>query len=131
RKFGLARQGLVIIHGVGLDRKDLADAAKNKISLVWSPFSNLLLYGETLDVEAAVKAGVNVALGVDWTPTGSKHILDELKIARRYLDKEGIRSITNRHLAEMVTINAAKALRLDHIMGKVAPRYKANLTLIA
>lgn len=131
KKFGLAREGLVIIHGVGMDAKDLQDAARNKISVVWSPFSNLLLYGETLDVEAAKRAGVNLALGVDWTPTGSKHILDELKIARRYLDHKKIRGISNKDLVEMASINAAKAIRMDNIMGKVAPRYKANLTIVA
>lgn len=131
KKFGLAREGLVVVHGVGMDAKDFADAAKNKISVVWSPFSNLLLYGETLDVAAAKKAGVNLSLGVDWTPTGSKHLLDELKIARRYLDHKGIREISNKDLIDMVTINAAKAIRMDNVIGKVAPKYKANLTLIA
>ena len=72
KQMGLNKPGLVMIHAVGLSKEDLRDAAKNDISIVWSPFSNLLLYGETLDVSAAIKAGVNVALGVDWSTTGSE-----------------------------------------------------------
>ncbi|MEK6704241.1 MAG: amidohydrolase family protein [Bdellovibrionota bacterium] len=130
KKFGLAEKGLVIIHGVGLDDEDFKDATANDISIVWSPFSNLLLYGETLDVEAARSAGVNLAIGADWSPTGSKTLLDELKIARRYLDREGIKSVTNKDLVNMATINAARAVRLDHVIGKVEAGYQADLLIV-
>jgi cytosine/adenosine deaminase-related metal-dependent hydrolase len=48
--------------------------------LVWSPLSNLLLYGQTALVYDALKAGVLVLLGTDWSPSGSRHLLDELNI---------------------------------------------------
>ena len=56
--------------------------AQNKASMVWSPLSNLLLYGGTADVKSARAAGVPVALGSDWSPSGSKNLLNELKIAK-------------------------------------------------
>lgn len=132
KKMGFVQPGLVMIHAVGLSKEDLKHAAENKVSIVWSPFSNLLLYGETLDVLAAHRAKVNLALGADWTPTGSKTILDELKIARRYLNKEKIskRVIGDRDLVNMVTINAARALNLDDRFGKVEVGYFADLVLI-
>lgn len=143
RKSGVARDGLVVIHGVGMDKRAFDYAAKHGVSLVWSPFSNLLLYGETLDVAGAIKAGVNVAMGCDWTPTGSKHLLDELKIARGYLKKKKISIGRNadKVLASMVTTNAAKALKLDEpvrkggklvrpCVGKVAADCWADLTLV-
>lgn len=143
KKSGVARDGLIVIHGVGMDKPAFDYAAKHDVSLVWSPFSNLLLYGETLDISGAVKAGVNVAMGCDWTPTGSKHILDELKIAKRYLKKKKIAlgSNVDRTLTQMITLNAAKALRLDEpvkkgdklvrpCVGKVDKDCWADLTLV-
>ena len=50
--------------------------------MVWSPLSNLMLYGGTTNIGAARSAGVPLALGSDWSPTGSKNLLNELKIAR-------------------------------------------------
>lgn len=130
KTFGLVRDGLVVIHGVGLDAEALAEAARAKVSIVWSPFSNLLLYGETLDVEAARKAGVNLAIGADWSPTGSRNLLGELKIARRYLDKFRIQGITDKDLVEMATVNAARALKRERVIGRVAEGYQADLLLV-
>ena len=50
-------------------------------SIVWSPFSNLWLYRGTTDVLAARAAGVRICLGADWSPSGSKNLLGELKVA--------------------------------------------------
>ena len=44
-----------LVHGVGLDKNDLDFIAKNKVGIVWSLLSNLLLYGETFDVGEAIK----------------------------------------------------------------------------
>ena len=90
---GLLTDNTVIIHGNGLEPDDFAAmrAAPSIRSdgngdglgakLVWSPLSNLLLYGQTALVYHALQVGVLVSLGTDWTPSGSRSLLDELKIA--------------------------------------------------
>ncbi|PIS11840.1 MAG: hypothetical protein COT73_01800 [Bdellovibrio sp. CG10_big_fil_rev_8_21_14_0_10_47_8] len=132
RKLGLNKKGLVLIHAVGLDQNQLKDVAQRQMSIVWSPFSNLLLYGETLDIQTVKKLGINVALGADWTPTGSKNLLDELKIARRYLDKMKVSQveISDRDLVTMATVNAGKALNLGDVVGQVKAGFQADLLLI-
>jgi hypothetical protein len=115
---------------VGLSEDHLRESAQKGISLVWSPFSNLLLYGETLDVDLAKRLGINLAIGADWSPTGSKNLLDELKIARRYLNKNRITTITDEDLVKMATINAAKAIRRDSVVGRIAEGYLADLILV-
>lgn len=109
---GLDIPGMAFIHGVGLTESDFKHMAKRGMGLVWSPYSNFLLYGQTIDIEAAFKAGVTIALGSDWTPTGSKGVLDELKLARRYLQKIGLypNLIDDRELYKMVTENPAKIM---------------------
>ena len=42
----------------------------------------LFLYSTTPDVRSAMEAGVPIALGADWAPSGSKNLLGEMKIAR-------------------------------------------------
>gem|GEM_PF-1556854 len=133
---GLTRPGMVFIHGVGLT--DFQRAKTQGISLVWSPFSNLLLYGQTLDIKAAIEAGVNVALGPDWSPTGSKHMLDEMKIAKRYLEHNKVQisrngsliPVSDKMLFEMATINAARALRVDDRLGRIRLGFIADLLLV-
>ena len=50
---------------------------------MWSPFSNLWLYGDTTDVSSARRHGLRVCLGSDWTPSGTRNLLGELKVATR------------------------------------------------
>ena len=50
-------------------------------AMVWSPFSNLALYGETAAIAAAKACGLRIGIGPDWSPMG-KNLLGELKVAR-------------------------------------------------
>ncbi len=130
KRYGLAFPGMILIHGVGMSEREIAEASRMGVSFVWSPFSNLLLYGETLRVDAAVRARANITLGSDWSPTGSKNILDEMRLARAYADQARWK-LTDEQIVEMVTINAAKALKIEDRFGRVAPGYTADLTLVA
>lgn len=78
---GVVRRGFVAIHGTALDATQLGALAAADASLVWSPFSNLWLYGGTVDIVAAKAAGLRLCLGSDWAPSGTKHVLGELKVA--------------------------------------------------
>ncbi len=74
--------GLVGIHSTALAADDFREwEARGGGAIVWSPFSNLWLYGGTTDVMAARAAGLRVCLGSDWTPSGTRNVLGELKIA--------------------------------------------------
>ena len=75
------------IHCVALEPADFEVMAANGASMVWSPFSNLLLYGQTANVAAAVAASsaampFKIGIGSDWSPSGSKSLIGELKVAR-------------------------------------------------
>lgn len=78
---GVVRRGFVAIHGTALTAEQLAALAAADATLVWSPFSNLWLYGGTVDIVAAKAAGLRLCLGSDWAPSGTKNVLGELKVA--------------------------------------------------
>ena len=111
-----------LIHCSGIDVKSpkhIEFLRKRNISIIWSPVSNLLLYDDTLDVESLCAEGINVALGSDWSPSGSKHAWDEAKFARYYLDIIGA-EISNEQIFQMVTTNAGRCLGLPHA-GRIEP----------
>jgi 5-methylthioadenosine/S-adenosylhomocysteine deaminase len=163
---GLLSDNTVIVHGNGLEPADFVTmrAAKSirldgsgdglGAKLVWSPLSNLLLYGQTALVYHALQAGLVVSLGTDWTPSGSRNLLDEMKIADiamrdpRLLgsDRDLIPSLSlsgktqeqrddaeialDKLLVEMATSNPAKTLRWNQEVGSIQPGKFADLFVI-
>lgn len=117
------------IHCAALDREDFDVLAAGAASMVWSPLSNYLLYGETADVAAAKAAGVNIALGSDWSPSGSKNLLGELKVAW-LASRHGGDVFTPKELVEMVTTNPARAVKWDHLLGSIQPGRLADLVVV-
>lgn len=126
---GYANRGLVIIHGLGLDDKAL-DLSKGKnIPFVWSPVSNLLLYNQTIDLKKFVEKGIQISLAPDWSPSGTKNMLDELKVAKKLFKSQGVK-ITDRQLVDMAISNPAKAVNLDNDMGSLDVGKLANFFLL-
>jgi 5-methylthioadenosine/S-adenosylhomocysteine deaminase len=118
------------IHAAGLLPEDFDVLAAHEASIVWSPFSNLLLYGGTARVEAAKAAGVTVGLGSDWSPTGSKNLLGELKIAWLYNQHALAGLFKARELVAMATRDAARILKWDAADGVIAAGQRADLLVI-
>jgi cytosine/adenosine deaminase-related metal-dependent hydrolase len=120
------RDSLAGIHCVALRPEDFDVLAQNGASMVWSPLSNLLLYGKTADVEAARAAGVLVALGPDWSPSGSKNLLGELKFARLVSSLDG-NGLSDVEILALATRSAAKILRWQDHLGGLQPGKRADL----
>jgi 5-methylthioadenosine/S-adenosylhomocysteine deaminase len=121
---------LIGIHCVALTDTDFKVFADHGGSMVWSPFSNLLLYGQTADVGAALRRGVPVALGSDWAPSGSKNLLGELKVARLAAADLQV-DLADRDLVAMATSTPARMLGWDQHVGTLQPDRRADLVVIA
>lgn len=96
-------------------------------ALVWSPQSNLDLYGQTTDVATAVNMGVTVALGPDWTPSGTMSPLAELKCAQAVSDEYLGGRLDDRTLVRMATDRAAAAMGVDDLIGRLEPGMRADV----
>ncbi len=118
------------IHCAALQPQDFAVMRANGASVVWSPLSNLLLYGGTTDIKAARAAGLDVALGSDWSPSGSKNLLNELKVAKVANDVFDI-GLADADIVAMVTSTAARIVKWDALLGSVSPGKRADFTVIA
>jgi cytosine/adenosine deaminase-related metal-dependent hydrolase len=128
---GLAVPQLVMIHTTAFGAQEFAEIGQVGAKVVWSPLSNLLLYGKTTDVPTAVKNGVNVSIGTDWAPSGSANLLGELKVADRVNQKQWGGFLTDDQLVKMVTSNPAKAYGLDKFVGTIEVGKYADLMVVA
>jgi 5-methylthioadenosine/S-adenosylhomocysteine deaminase len=118
------------IHSAGLLPQDFAVLHAHGGSMVWSPLSNLLLYGDTARVDAAREAHVPIGLGSDWAPSGSKNLLGELKVAWLYSHHVLHDLFSPRDLVAMVTRDAAAILKWQAALGTLEPGKHADLCVI-
>ncbi len=117
------------IHCTGLEKPDFEVMANKGASMVWSPLSNLLLYGATAKVAAARQAGVRIGIGSDWSPSGSKNLLGELKVAHLFSqDAGGI--FSDAEITELATTNAAAILHWDAHLGSIAAGKYADFMVL-
>jgi len=120
----------VIIHGTAMTRAELGQAADAGARLVWSPQSNLRLYGETTRAGDALDVGLPMALGADWLPSGSMSLLAEMKVARQELIAQE-HPISAKDLVTMVTSGAAEVAGLEGKLGSLEVGRVADLVVMA
>jgi 5-methylthioadenosine/S-adenosylhomocysteine deaminase len=127
---GLLVPGVTLIHGVALQPADFVEMAGHGVSLIWSPRSNLELYGSTADVAAAKTAHVKIALAPDWSPTGSDGLLAELNFAAAWNDTQTPHPFTNRELVAMATSTPAELIGASNRLGALEPGHDADVLIL-
>jgi cytosine/adenosine deaminase-related metal-dependent hydrolase len=105
------------IHGIGLRAGDWWEMAREGAALIWSPRSNLSLYGMTAEVTLFARLGGVIALGTDWTYSGSVHSGRELACAVEFNDRNLGGFFTDAELWRMTTEHAAQALGARALIG--------------
>jgi hypothetical protein len=119
------------IHGIGLRTLDYDLMARSGTALVWSPRSNLQLYGETARVTTFHRLGGIIALGSDWTYSGSIHVGRELACADTFNRESLDGYFDDRELWKMATQNAAIALQADALLGSLEIGKLADVAVFA
>jgi 5-methylthioadenosine/S-adenosylhomocysteine deaminase len=127
---GLLVPGVSLIHGVALQPANYVEMAAHNVNLIWSPRSNLELYGSTADVAAAKAAHVKIALAPDWSPTGSDGLLAELNYAAAWNDTQTPHLFTDRELVAMATSTAADMIGASDRLGALEPGHDADVLVI-
>lgn len=128
---GLLTDRTVIVQGNGLGDPEFEAIASAGASLVWSPRSNVELYGETTSIVMAMDRGIPVALAPDWSLTGSANLLDELHYASAWSRENLGGSLGDRQLVEMVTSVPAAIARISDRVGTIAAGKYADLLVVS
>jgi cysteine-rich repeat protein len=118
-----------VIHGIGLTAKEMASMAARGTGLIWSPRSNVALYGDTAMAPAFQRMGVSVALGTDWLQSGSMNLLRELQCADYLNATHYGNALTDEQLWRMVTANAADLTDIFEKVGRIAPGKLGDLAI--
>ena len=127
---GLLVPGVALIHGVALKPAYFTEMAAHGVSLIWSPRSNLELYGSTADVAAAKAANVKIALAPDWSPTGSDGLLAELSYAAAWNETQKPAPFTDRELVQMATTVPATLTGTSARLGALVAGHDADLLVV-
>lgn len=122
-------EALCGIHSAALNEDDLRLIAARGGSIVWSPLSNYLLYGDTIDLPAAKASAVLMGIGSDWAPSGTKNVLGEMKVAW-LASREAGDIFTAEEIVAMATRNAARILKWDHALGTIESGKRADLVCV-
>jgi cytosine/adenosine deaminase-related metal-dependent hydrolase len=117
------------IHGVGLTTEDYYVMATEGTKLVWSPRSNISLYGQTAQVTLFHRLGGVIALGTDWSYSGSIHPVRELACADQLNRDQYDSYFSDVELWRMVTSNAAAAVGMQDKLGHLTAGHVGDVAI--
>lgn len=117
------------VHGVALDAGDYWKMARDRAELVWSPRSNLSLYGMTADVRLLHTVGGVIGLGTDWSYSGSANMLRELACADEWNSTYLDGYFSDAELWRMATVNNAVAIEAAQVIGSLVPGLVADIVV--
>jgi 5-methylthioadenosine/S-adenosylhomocysteine deaminase len=132
-KLGLLGPGLIAVHAVHLDAREIALLARYGCSVAHCPSSNLKLASGFAPVAALAAAGVNVALGTDGAASNNRlDLLHEMRLAALLAKAvAGDAEAMPAHAAlRAATLGGALALGLEARIGSLAPGKAADLVAV-
>jgi cytosine/adenosine deaminase-related metal-dependent hydrolase len=127
--YDLIQKQTAVVHGMAVNPADVARYRSDGSILIWSPRSNIDLYGNTAPVALYDNLGVPIALGTDWLPSGSMNMSRELACADELNEKYFGHKFSDKQLWQMVTINAAFALGAQHTIGMLKKGYLGDIAI--
>jgi hypothetical protein len=117
------------VHVVAANATDYYDMTTDRSVLVWSPRSNISLFGNTSGAQIMARLGGTVAVGTDWTYTGSATMLRELACVDEYNQSYLDDAFTDEDIWKMATINGAVAARADTLTGSLTVGKLADIAI--
>lgn len=114
---------------LALDADDVELLHRRGTTPIWTPRSNLRLYGHPGPVATMHRLDVPMAIGTFWSLSGSMNMLRELACADEINQSRLGGVLPDRTLFEMATRNAARALGADDVLGVLAPGRVGDLVV--
>jgi cytosine/adenosine deaminase-related metal-dependent hydrolase len=132
RRWGVAGPRAILAHGVQLVDDEARAMAQEGTRVVHCPSANLKLGSGIARVAELDALGVQLALGADGAPCNNN--LDawtELRHAALLAKvRTGVTSLPARRAFRLATIDGARALGLDALIGSIEPGKRADLAVV-
>jgi 5-methylthioadenosine/S-adenosylhomocysteine deaminase len=129
---GLLGPDVQLVHCNHVDAGERAAMAASGTHLASTPMAELRLGMGFPQLQEMEEVGVLVSLGFDSNAMGGS--ADMFQVMRLTLDAEHARtldvSLTSRRILQMATLDGARDLGLDHLVGSLTPGKRADLILV-
>ena len=133
QRLGLLGPGLIGVHAVHLDEREIALLAENGCAVAHCPTSNMKLASGAAPVVQLANSGVRLGLGSDGAASNNRlDLFQEMRHAGLLAKvTSGDATALNAHeLLRMATLNGAAALGLEDRIGSIEPGKAADLCAI-
>ncbi len=127
---GLLGPGFIAAHGVHLASGEIELLAQYGCHIAHCPTSNLKLASGIAPVAQLLAKGVNVGLGTDGAASNNRlDMFGEMRLAALLAKGAGFdaEAVPAAAALEMATINGARALGLDHLIGTLEIGKRADM----
>lgn len=128
---GLLGSDLQLVHAVDATAAELAAMAETGTSLSLSPVTEFKSMGLP-PLGDALAAGIQVSLSIDTlaAPTNADMFAVMRLLLRMEQHRNRASSLDERRMLELATIDGARDLGLDHLIGSVTPGKRADLIAV-
>lgn len=132
-ELGLVGPNLVAVHAVHLSATEIGQLARYGCHVAHCPSSNLKLASGLAPVPQLLAAGVNVGIGTDGAASNNRlDMFGEMRQAA--LLAKGVASdatvLPAHQVLAMATLNGAKALGMDRLLGSLVPGKAADIVAV-
>lgn len=130
---GLFEVKTIAAHCVHINDEDMNILARYKVGVAHNPTSNLKLASGIAPVASMIEKGIDVALGTDGAGSNNDHdMVEEMRLAA--LLPKGIlynpTIVPAKKVIRMATIEGARAIGLDDIIGSIEVGKRADIITI-
>lgn len=132
-EMGILSPKTLLVHGVWLDEDDFAPIFRNGSTVAHNPIANMKVALGFPPVPQMLESGINISLGCDGGPSNNTYdMFREMKMAAcihkgNNLDPE---VVPGERVLEMATINGARALGLEHLIGSLEKGKRADIVAV-
>ncbi len=132
-RLGLLGPNLIAVHMVQLNKEEIRLLAEHGCHVAHCPSSNLKLASGIGPVVEKLEHDVNVGLGTDGAASNNRlDILAEMRLAALLAKGQSRKAfaLPAFETLKLATLNAARALRLDHLVGSLEPGKAADIVAL-
>jgi 5-methylthioadenosine/S-adenosylhomocysteine deaminase len=144
KNYGLLNEWLIAAHAVHTDREDLTILSEHNVKIAHCPRSNARLKNGLAPYSKMLEHGITVGLGTDSLASNddlsllseAQFALNAHRLAPYNADENegeegGHHLPTARQLVEAMTMEAAIALKMDHLIGSLQSGKRADIAVFA
>ena len=124
----------ILVHGTHFNEEDLWNIKKSELSLIMCPRSNGYFGVGFPPINEVLRLKIPISIGTDNIMNNSGNLFEELRylymIQRVLSGGKGYPELDGKTMLKMITINAAKTLKLENLTGYISEGRYADFLLL-